>query len=42
MNGLQDFIDEENLVGNGTIVFRILVGSSGPEGQRLGHHSASH
>ena len=42
MNGLQDLIDEENAVGNGTIVFRILVGSSGPEGQRLEHRSGSH
>ena len=41
-NGLQDLIDEENAVGNGTIVFRILVGSSGPEGQRLEHRSGSH
>ena len=41
MNGLQDLIDEGNAVGNGTIVFRILVGSSGPEGQRLEHRSGN-
>ena len=32
MNELQDLVDEVNVVGNGTIVFRILVGSFGPEG----------
>ena len=32
LNELQDLIDEVNVVGNGRIVFRILVGSSGPEG----------
>ena len=42
MNGLQDLIDKWNAVGNGTVVSRILVGSSGPEGQRLEHRSGSH
>ena len=42
MNGSQDLIDEGNAVGNGKIVFRILVGPSSPEGQCLEHRSGSH
>ena len=30
VNELQDLVDEVNVVGNGTIVFRILVGSFWP------------
>ena len=31
LNELQDLIDEVTAVGNGTLLFRILVGSCGPE-----------
>ena len=41
MDELQDLTDEVNAVGNGTIVFRILVGSAAREGYCLEHRSGN-
>ena len=42
LNELQDLTDEVNAVGDGTNVFNIVVGFSGPEGYRLPHRSGTH